>query len=72
MPIIRVELLEGRTPDQKQNLAQAMTESFVSICGGTPQSVQVIFQDVRKTDWTVAGKPLGAPPAATATSDSRN
>lgn len=64
MPVIRVELLEGRTPEQKQALAHAMTESFVEICGGTPQSVQVIFQDVRRTDWALAGKLLIVPPPA--------
>jgi 4-oxalocrotonate tautomerase len=69
MPVIRVELIEGRSPEQKQALAQAMTESFVAICGGTPQSVQVIFQDVRKTDWASAGRLLAAPAESASTAN---
>ncbi|MDB5511057.1 MAG: putative tautomerase [Enterovirga sp.] len=56
MPMIRVEMFPGRTPDQKRDFAKAVTESFVSICGGTPQSVQIVFQDVDRGDWATAGK----------------
>jgi 4-oxalocrotonate tautomerase len=55
MPMIRVEMFPGRTLDQKRAFAKAVTESFVSICGGTPQSVQIVYQDVAKDDWAVAG-----------------
>ncbi len=56
MPMIRVEMFSGRTLDQKRDFAKAVTDSFVSICGGTPQSVQIVFQDVQKGDWATAGK----------------
>ena len=56
MPIIRVELLEGRSPDQKRDFAREVTDSFVRTCGGTPQSVQVVFQDVARHDWAAGGK----------------
>ena len=55
MPVIRVEMFAGRTAEQKRAFAKAVTQSFVEICGGTPQSVQMIFQDVGKQDWAVAG-----------------
>lgn len=67
MPIIRVELLEGRSPKQKHAFAQAVTESFVATCGGTPQSVQVVFHDVRGSDWVSAGKPLAVQTAPDST-----
>ncbi len=56
MPMIRVEMFAGRTPDQKRAFAKAVTDSFVETCGGTPQSVQIIFTDVQKGDWATAGK----------------
>lgn len=70
MPMIRVEMFSGRTPDQKREFAKAVTESFVSICGGTPQSVQIVFQDVDRRDWATAGKLASdaAPAAAPAAS----
>ena len=55
MPIIRVEMFDGRSREQKEKFARAVTEDFVSICGGTPQSVQVIFSDVSKDNWATAG-----------------
>ncbi|WP_460450699.1 tautomerase family protein [Alsobacter sp. SYSU BS001988] len=58
MPIIRVELLEGRTKEQKQAFARAVTDTFVSTCGGTPQSVQVVFQNVAAEDWAANGQLL--------------
>ena len=61
MPMIRVEMFAGRTHEQKLNFAKAITESFVSICGGTPQSVQIIFSDVGKENWATAGVLAGEP-----------
>jgi 4-oxalocrotonate tautomerase len=55
MPMIRVELFPGRTAEQKRKFAKAVTDSFVSICGGTPQSVQIVFQDIEKENWAIAG-----------------
>lgn len=64
MPVIRVELLEGRTREQKRDFAREVTESFVRCCGGTPQSIHVVFQDVSRDDWALAGKLMSdAPPA---------
>jgi 4-oxalocrotonate tautomerase len=56
MPIIRVEMFPGRTAEQKRNFAKAVTDSFVASCGGTPQSVQIVFQDIEKENWATAGK----------------
>lgn len=68
MPMIRVEMFTGRTSEQKRDFAKAVTDSFVSICGGTPQSVQIVFQDVAKTDWATAGKLASDGAAASAPS----
>lgn len=56
MPMIRVEMFEGRTVEQKRRFAEAVTTAFVENCGGTPQSVQVIFNDVARANWATAGK----------------
>ena len=64
MPMIKVEMYPGRTVEQKRAFAKAITESFVTICGGTTQSVHVVFQDVAKSDWAVAGV-LGSDAAPT-------
>jgi 4-oxalocrotonate tautomerase len=56
MPMIKVEMFPGRTLDQKRKFAKVVTDSFVEICGGTPQSVHVVFADVPASEWAVAGE----------------
>ncbi|NMD07469.1 MAG: 4-oxalocrotonate tautomerase [Phyllobacteriaceae bacterium] len=56
MPVIKVEMFEGRSADQKRAFAKAITDAFVETCGGTAQSVTVIYADVEKSDWAVAGR----------------
>ena len=56
MPIIRVSLFEGRTTEQKREFAVAVTSDAVRTLKCTPESVEVIFDDVKKSDWATAGK----------------
>jgi 4-oxalocrotonate tautomerase len=54
--MIRVEMFEGRTAEQKRVLAKALTDAFISTAGGTPEQVHIVMTDVAKDDWAVAGK----------------
>jgi 4-oxalocrotonate tautomerase len=56
MPIVRVEMFAGRTHAQKQELARAITEAVVNIAHTTPDQTIVVFTDVERADWAVAGK----------------
>ena len=56
MPVIRIEMMEGRTVEQKRALAKELTDAFVRTCNGKPDSVYVVIDDVKKEDWAVAGK----------------
>lgn len=55
MPIVRVEMWPGRTHQQKQKLAKAITDAVVSIGGAPPEATFVIFDDVPKENWAQAG-----------------
>lgn len=59
MPVITVEWLEGRTPEQKAKLADAITRAFVDVAQVSKEQVWIVFRDVRRSDWAMAGKPLG-------------
>lgn len=59
MPMITVKWLEGRTPQQKAQLAEAMTKAFVEIAKTPPEQVWVVFDDVKRPDWAMSGKLLG-------------
>ena len=56
MPTIRVELMEGRTLDQKKALVQALTHAVVDTLGSKPESVDVLLFDVKRHDWATGGE----------------
>lgn len=55
MPTIRVELFEGRTPEQKKEFVQALTEAAVKTLGTSPEAVDVLLFEIKKTDWATGG-----------------
>ncbi len=58
MPIVKIELLEGRSDEVKDRLAQAVTEAFTEIAGTPPDATTVVFVDVSPANWFVAGKSM--------------
>ena len=55
MPTIRIDLFEGRTPEQKKNLVKAVTQAVVDTLGGSPESVDIILYDIKRGDWATGG-----------------
>jgi 4-oxalocrotonate tautomerase len=55
MPWVRVDLSEGRSPEQKQKTAQAITDALVEHCKCSPESVSIVFNDVSADNWAFAG-----------------
>ncbi len=64
MPMITVEWVEGRTPQQKQQLAVAITEAFAEIARVPKEQVWIVFRDVKRADWAMSGKLLDEKPPA--------
>lgn len=61
MPVVTVEWLEGRTPQQKSQLTQAMTQAFVEVAGVPKEQVWIVFRDVKRADWAMGGELLEKP-----------
>ena len=59
MPVITVEWLEGRSAQQKVQLADALTSACVEIAKVSKDQVWIVFHDVRRSDWAMGGKLLG-------------
>jgi 4-oxalocrotonate tautomerase len=55
MPSIRVEMFEGRTPDQKRVLAKELTDATVRALGVPADSVDIMMFDIPRHDWATAG-----------------
>lgn len=65
MPIIQVNLMEGRTSEQKKQLAQRITDSVVEVLGSKREAVRVLFHEMGPYDFCVGGVPMAerdAPP----------
>ena len=58
MPVLSVDWLEGRTPQQKARLAEALTNAFVEIVHVPKDQVWIIFRDVKRSDWAMNGRLL--------------
>jgi len=55
MPVVIVEMWEGRTIEQKKQLVEGITSSLVKI--GVPQeAVHIIIKDNPKHNWATGGK----------------
>jgi 4-oxalocrotonate tautomerase len=55
MPIIHVNMFEGRTVDQKRKMVVAMTEAVVKSLDVKPEAVRIIMHDIPRHNIAVAG-----------------
>lgn len=55
MPSYHVEMLEGRTVEQKKKLVQEITRITVEVLGGTPDMVDIVITDVKRENWASGG-----------------
>ena len=56
MPTYHIEMLEGRTVEQKRLLAEEITRVSVDILGGSADSVDILLADVKRESWATGGK----------------
>ena len=55
MPVVIVEMWEGRSVEQKKQLVEGITSSFTKI--GVPQeAVDIIIKDIPKHNWAKGDK----------------
>ena len=58
MPLITVSMYPGRTKEQKDEYARAVTEAAVNILKTRPEHVIVIFDENPKENWFQSGRQL--------------
>ena len=64
MPLIRVTMTTGRSPEQKAMLIGRLTDTFLEVCGRPGQSkdgVWVILEEVSPAHWGTGGRPMAGP-----------
>lgn len=57
MPVVRVSFYQGRSPEQKREIAEAITDALVRIGGSQREAVNVIFDNFAREDWVIGGAP---------------
>lgn len=55
MPIVTIELLEGRTIEQKRNIVAGITDILVNI-GAPIEAINIVIRDIPKHNFAHAGK----------------
>ena len=56
MPTIHVEMMEGRTAEQKKKLVTEMTRVTCEVLGSKAESVDIIITDIKRENWATGGK----------------
>ncbi len=57
MPVIQINLMEGRTEAQKEALMREVTRAAVDTLGVKPQAVRIMLNELRSGHYAVAGEP---------------
>lgn len=55
MPTVIIEMLEGRSYEQKAKLAKKITDAIVEIFGSSPEAVTVIYHELPKANLAKGG-----------------
>jgi 4-oxalocrotonate tautomerase len=59
MPIVTIEWYEGRSPEQKKELAQKLTDLMVDVGKTQREHVWIRFVDSPKSEWAMGGEVQG-------------
>ncbi|MGE4273176.1 MAG: 2-hydroxymuconate tautomerase [Desulfitobacterium sp.] len=55
MPFVQIDLLEGRTHEQKKQMVEKVTQAIVETTGAKPESVSIIIRDMAKESFASGG-----------------
>jgi 4-oxalocrotonate tautomerase len=55
MPIVQIEILEGRTLEQKRELSKKVTEAIVETISVPQDSVRIIIREMKKDNFSEGG-----------------
>lgn len=58
MPVVQVNIKEGRTLDQKREIVVRMTDVLVDVCGAARERVHIIINEVEEDNWGRGGQLL--------------
>ncbi|MPQ23761.1 4-oxalocrotonate tautomerase [Bacillus paralicheniformis] len=58
MPIVHIQLLEGRPPEKVEEVIQKVTETLSATLDAPRENVRVLVTEVPKSHWGIGGTPV--------------
>ncbi|CAN5553835.1 hypothetical protein BH18THE2_BH18THE2_39650 [soil metagenome] len=55
MPLISVSMYPGRSKEQKEEFAKAITNAAVQILGTKPEHVMIVYSENSRENWFLSG-----------------
>jgi 4-oxalocrotonate tautomerase len=59
MPVVTIEWYEGRSPEQKREIAERLTDLLVEVGKTEREDVWIRFVDSPKSEWAMGGQVQG-------------
>jgi 4-oxalocrotonate tautomerase len=59
MPFIHIHWYEGRSDEQKAELARRITDAMVEVGKTSAEHVWIRFEDSKQSDWVMGGEQQG-------------
>lgn len=56
MPFVNVKTLGNLSEKQKSEISERITKTLEEVAGKSPKYVYVVFDEVDKENWAIAGK----------------
>jgi 4-oxalocrotonate tautomerase len=59
VPVVTIEWYEGRSPEQKREIAERLTDLLVEVGKTQPEHVWIRFVDSPRSEWAMGGELQG-------------
>lgn len=56
MPLIQINLLEGRSADKKERLIREVTNVVADILEAPEENIRIMIQEMKAEHWGIAGE----------------
>lgn len=61
MPIVKIQLLPGRSDEIKAKIAAGITDVLIDVGGGSRQNTIVLFEEISDNNWAIGGELVSSP-----------
>lgn len=58
MPIVTINMLEGRKVEQKKELIKRVTKSISETLDSPPERIRIIIREIKNEDYGIGGLPV--------------